>query len=155
MMRRQLAAAVVAVSIAGTSLFAQQPNGLVSGTAKDEAKKPYTDYSVRARDVRQGQIAATTPLDIDGAFSLPNLGTSNYLIELVNKNGKVVCTEGPYDLEKLPNKMKAGVVIDCNKIPMAWWLVGIASAAGVTAGATTTQPIEATPAVVAVASPSR
>jgi hypothetical protein len=121
---------------------AQPSSGLISGTAKDEAKKPYTDYSVRARDLQQGQIAATTPLDTEGAFSLGNLSTAKYLVELLNKDGKVVCTEGPYDLASLPNQMKPGVVIDCNKVPVAWWLVGIATAAGITAGVTTTKDPE-------------
>ena len=136
---QQLVAVAVAMTFAGSTLLAQQPaaNGLISGTAKDEAKKPYTDFSVRARDVQQGQIAATTPLDTEGAFSLGNLASQKYLVELLNKDGKVVCTEGPFDLNSLPNQMKPGVVIDCNKIPVAWWLLGIAGAAGVTAGITT------------------
>ena len=138
----------MAMTLAGTTLIAQQPatNGLISGTAKDEAKKPYTDFSVRARDVQQGQIAATTALDTEGAFSLGNLATQKYLVELLNKDGKVVCTEGPFDLKALPNQMKPGVVIDCNKIPVAWWLVGIAGAAGVTAGITTAQDDPVSPA---------
>ena len=37
------------------SLFAQQSTSL-AGTAKDEAKKPYTDYTVRARDIKAGTI---------------------------------------------------------------------------------------------------
>ena len=37
-------------------------------------------------------------LDGQGNFSLTGLSTANYIVELVNKNGKVVCTEGPFDL---------------------------------------------------------
>ncbi len=142
MKTQQLVAVAAAMLFAGTALMAQAPqqSGLISGTAKDEAKKPYTDYSVRARDVQQGQIASTTPLDTEGAFSLGNLANMRYVVELMNKDGKVVCTEGPYDLASLPNQMKAGVVIDCNKVPAAWWLLGAAGAAGVTAGIVTNDP---------------
>src|SRR5262245_46795820 len=119
-MKNRLAAITLAAALASTGLMAQT-SGQISGTAKDEAKKPYTDYSVRARDVAQGQIAGTSPLDTEGAFTLGNLGTTKYLVELLNKNGKVVCTEGPFDLSNQP--VKGGVIIDCNKVPAAWWLL--------------------------------
>lgn len=116
-----------------TALFAQQSASL-AGTAKDEAKKPYTDYTVRARDVNapKGEYAKSTALDNQGAFSLTDLTTKNYLVELVNKKGDVVCTEGPFDLSK--QAVKSDVFIDCGKIPAAWLLVGAAAAAGITAG---------------------
>ena len=60
-MKNGLVAVAVAVVLASTGLMAQQ-TGQVSGTAKDEAKTPYTDYSVRLRDVVQAQIAGSTPL---------------------------------------------------------------------------------------------
>jgi hypothetical protein len=44
------------------SLLAQQSTSL-AGTAKDEAKQPYTNYSVRARDITAGTIADTSRLD--------------------------------------------------------------------------------------------
>jgi len=118
-----------------TSVFAQQSTSL-AGTAKDEAKKPFTDYTVRARDVNAGTQTPAQALDAQGNFSLTGLATANYLVELLNKNGKVVCTEGPFDLSK--QAIKSDVVIDCNKVPAAWWLVGAAAAAGVTAGIVTT-----------------
>lgn len=114
-----------------TALMAQQSTSL-AGTAKDEAKKPFTEYSVRARDVKAGSIAGTIPLDAQGGFSLTGLSTNNYLVELLNKDGKVVCTEGPFDLSK--QAIKSDVIVDCGKIPAAWWLVGAAAAAGITAG---------------------
>ena len=116
-------------------LAAGQQTATLAGTAKDEAKKPYADYTVRARDVSSGQIAGTTPLNTDGNFSLPDLSTSKYLVELVRHQGnsdKVVCTEGPFDLTQ--QMLKNDVVIDCGKVPAAWWLLGAAAAAGITAG---------------------
>lgn len=119
------------LSATPTMLFAQQSTTL-AGSAKDEAKKPYSDYTVRARDVKIGTISGSGLLDPQGAFSLVGLASQNYLVELVNKDGKVVCTEGPFDLAKQP--IKSDVIIDCGGIPAAWWLVGAAAAAGITAG---------------------
>jgi len=120
-------------------LAAGQQTATIAGTAKDEAKKPYTNYSVRARDVSTGQIAGNVPLNQEGNFSLPDLSSSRYLVELVrhqnNNQDKVVCTEGPFDLSQ--QMLKNDVVIDCGKVPAAWWLLGAAAAAGVTAGVVT------------------
>ena len=44
----------------------------------------------------------------------------------------MVCTEGPFDLTQ--QMIKNDVVIDCGKVPAAWWLLGAAAAAGITAG---------------------
>ena len=135
MKNERFVAIALAFTLAGsavpTSLLAQQSTSL-AGTAKDEAKKPYTNYTVRARDVKAGSVAASTPLDAQGAFGLTGLSTLKYVVELVNKDGKVVCTEGPFDLST--QAIKSDVIIDCGKIPAAWWLVGAAAAAGVTAG---------------------
>lgn len=116
-----------------------QGSGLITGTAEKEAKKPYTDYSVRARNVQQGIIAATVPLDPQGNFQLTGIDPANYLVELLDKNGKVVCTEGPFDLTKLAQGMKRDVKIECGN-PAAWWLLAAAGAAGITAGVVANDP---------------
>ena len=55
------------------------------------------------------------------------------MVELLNKDGKVVCTEGPFNMTQQP--VKDDVKISCgNKVPTAWWLLGAAAAAGITAG---------------------
>ena len=95
-MRNRFIAVVVAALLAGTSVMAQQ-TGQISGTAKDTAKAPYPEYSVRVRNVRSaGMIVATTTLDNTGAFRLPDLAIASYLVELVRKDGKVVCTEASH-----------------------------------------------------------
>src|SRR6185436_5899703 len=145
MMRRQIVAAALAAAIAAVPILAQQapPSVTISGIAKKEAKKPYTDYTTRARDVQTGQIAGTaTNADPDANFSITGLPPANYVVELLNKDGKVVCTEGPFDLTK--NLTRNDVDIKCNKVPAAWWLLGVAAAAGITAGV-----------VVATSSPSQ
>ena len=114
-----------------------QGAGAISGTAKKEAKKPYTNYSVRARNVQQGVVAATEQLDASGNFALAGVDQANYLVELLDSKGKVVCTEGPFDLSKQP--VKGNVTINCGN-PSAWWLLAAASAAGVTAGVVSNGP---------------
>ena len=111
--------------------------GAISGTAKKEAKKPFTNYSVRARNVQQGVVAATVQLDVNGDFALANVDQANYLVELLDSKGKVVCTEGPFDLTK--QATKSGVNIQCGQ-PAAWWLLAAAGAAGITAGVITNDP---------------
>jgi hypothetical protein len=128
-------AVTFALASATALVAAGQQTATLAGTAKDEAKKPYSDYTVRARDVATGMIAGNVPLNTDGNFSLPDLSTTKYLVELVehkNNKDKVVCTEGPFDLTQ--QMLKNDVVIDCGKVPAAWWLLGAAAAAGITAG---------------------
>ena len=132
---RQYVAMALATAMAAVPILAQQapPSVTISGIAKKEAKKPYTDYTTRARDVQTGVIAGTaTNGDPDANFSITGLPPANYVVELLNKDGKIVCTEGPYDLTR--TFVKNDVDISCNKVPVAWWLLGIAAAAGITAG---------------------
>ncbi len=140
MLMRQLTAVSLAIALAafaGPLAFAQQPApGQLAGTAKDEAKKPYTDYEVRARSVVTGQVAATSPLDADAKFVLPKLNHDRFLVELVLvKNNKVVCTEGPFPLTS-GKPIKDDVKISCG-VPAAAWLLPAAAAVGVTAAVVT------------------
>ena len=114
----------------------RQGSGAISGIAKD-AKKPYPKWSVRARNTVQGQIASTVPLDTDAKFALVGIDPAKYGVELLNEDGKVVCTEGPFDLTQQPNR--PDVVIDCGN-PAAWWLLAAAAAAGITAGVVAAGP---------------
>jgi hypothetical protein len=136
---RQLVATALAATMAAVPIIAQQgpPTVTISGVAKKEAKKPYSNYTTRARNVQNGEIAgAATNADPDANFTLSNLPPATYVIELlrVEKDGdiKIVCTEGPYDMTQ--TFVKNDVDISCNKIPVAWWLLGLASTAGLTAG---------------------
>ena len=135
MMMRQFVATALAAAMAAVPIIAQQapPSVTISGIAKKEAKKPYTDYTTRARDVQTGVIAGTaTNTDPDANFTITGLPPANYVVELLNKDGKIVCTEGPYNLTQ--TFVKNDVDISCNKVPAAWWLLGVAAAAGITAG---------------------
>ena len=137
-MTRQIVAfglSVVLAATAGPMMLMAQGNGLLAGTAKDEAKKPFPENSVRARDVSdgkmQGTIVGTAQLDNDGKFQLPSLPPAKYVVELLNKDGKLICAEGPFDLRRNPTK--DNIKIDCGHAA-AWWLLAAAGAAGITAG---------------------
>ena len=129
--RRVLTIALATVMAIGvTPSFAQQANGIISGSADDEAKKPYSDFSVQLRDAATGQIAKTAQLSPVGQFSFENVDVSRrLLVELVNvKDKNVVCTEGPYVLT--PAQMsKTNVNIDCGVKPTALWILAAGAGA--------------------------
>jgi hypothetical protein len=128
-------AVVLSSGSAPTALFAQAPPpnaSTIAGTARAEAKKPYENYTVRVRDMLLGTVRATTQLDSQGNFVLPNLAAAQYTVELVNKDGRLVCTEGPFDVA--PQMIKNDVVINCGRFPAAIILLTGAGAAGITAG---------------------
>lgn len=136
--RRSLALAL-ALGLAGGTLpivlsAAPQDNGVIAGKATDEAKKPYSDYTVRLRDVVTGQIATTVPLNAQGRFSFSAVALSTrYLVELFStKQNKVVCTEGPYTLTTNAVS-KTDVNINCGTNPAAWWLAAAGGAAALIA----------------------
>lgn len=128
---------IVALILAMTVPVVAQTTGTISGTAKNEAVKPYADYTVRARDIDKGATWSDSTLADDGTFALTGLRTDQkFIVELVRKDGKVVCTEGPYT-------QKTDVNIECGK-KAAWLVLAAAGAAGVTAlgvtGSPTTKP---------------
>ena len=129
----------MAMTVGMTPAFAQQSTGVISGTADDEARKPYADYSVQLRDPATGQIAQTTPLTAQGQFAFSNVEAGRrLLVELYNtRENRVVCTEGPYALPANGNS-RTNVNIDCGKVPAAQWLL-LAGAGAAAAVAVTTQ----------------
>jgi hypothetical protein len=129
--KRLTAATLALVIAAGSSpILAQQAIGAVAGKATDEAKKPYTDYVVQLRDVQNGLVASTLPLDLEGKFSFGYVAVpGSYLVELIQvKNKKIVCTEGPYNLtQAVP--IRPDVNISCGVSPALWLLAAGAATA--------------------------
>ena len=101
-----------------------QGSGLISGKASEQAKKPYSDYTVLLRDVATGQVVSTVPLGQQGEFAFSGLATSKrYLVELFQtKTDKIVCTEGPYALSATL-LTKTDVNINCGGNPAVWYIV--------------------------------
>ena len=141
----------LALAIAGSVLLAplaaagRLQDGIISGSAKAEAKQPYNKYVVRSRDVSNNQITQTTTLDANGEFALNSLAAGSFIVELVKdasangQGGKVVCQEGPFTLQTSAaaggdTMTIKGVNIVCNKPVAAYVLLGVAAAAGLTAG---------------------
>ncbi|HJR59665.1 MAG TPA: hypothetical protein VJ813_09715 [Vicinamibacterales bacterium] len=140
MCSKRLVACIVAAAVAGipaAAVHARQGTIIVTGTARKEAKRPYTDNSVRARSVADGTVAMSVPLDATAGFTLYELQPGNYLLELVNREGKVVCTEGPLTFTKATKD----VSINCgrDRRPLLL-LLGAAAAAGITAGIVANDP---------------
>lgn len=138
MLIRKLIALSLALALAIMAVphvFAAQSAARIGGTAKDEAKKPYEDYQVRARVADGKDIVATVGLDQRAGFELTSLNPGKYIVELYNtRERKVVCTEGPFNITT-PETLLQNVEIDCGRVPVAWLL--LAAAAGVTTGIVT------------------
>ena len=138
MIQRFIASGLAVILTLGVSplLLAQQ--GTISGRADDEARRPYTDYSVQLMDLTTNQIAATVPLDAQGQFGFSGVAPDKrYLVQLFSiKENRVVCTEGPYNIVG-PNMLsRTDVDIDCGKPPAVWLLAAAAGVAATVALAT-------------------
>jgi hypothetical protein len=133
----------IALSLVGSlfigSLGAAAPSsGFLSGEARAETKQPYSDFAVRARNIADGTVEATTTLDAKGNFKLDGLPAGKMIVELtrVGQN-KVICSEGPFDIKPAAPDQPFGkddISIACNQPIAAWLLVTAAAAAGITAG---------------------
>lgn len=130
-----LVAGIVCAPVASSE--ARQTTITVSGTAKKEAKRPYPDYYVRARLVSDGTIGMAVPLDGSAQFVLADIAPGQYLLELLNGAGRVVCTEGPLTFTKTTAK----VSIQCgrDRTPL-YLLLAAAGAAGLSAGIIANDP---------------
>jgi hypothetical protein len=142
-----IALALVSSFLLAPLSAATRQDGVISGSASAEAKKPYDPYTVRARDVSTNTIAQKTTLDANAEFALNGLTPGTFLIELVKDaqpngdGGKIICTAGPFTLQDTGSQIndlmiKKGANVRCNRPVAAWWLLGAAAAAGITAGVT-------------------
>ena len=135
MIRRLTSALLTAILAAGVApvVFAQQ--GVISGKATSEARKPYANYTVQLVDVSNRQVTGTVPLDPQGQFAFSGIQVDKqYLVQLFSlRENKIVCTEGPYPLIAPDQLSKTDVNIKCGK-PVAPIILGAVAAAAATAG---------------------
>jgi hypothetical protein len=140
-----IALALVSSFLLAPLSAATRQDGVISGSASAEVKKPYDPYTVRARDVSTNTIAQKTTLDANAEFAVNGLTPGTFLIELVKdaqpngEGGKIICTAGPFTLQDTGSQIndlmiKRGANVRCNRPVAAWWLLGAAAAAGITAG---------------------
>jgi len=125
---------------------AGRQNGVIAGSAAAEAKQPYSQYVMRARDVSNNSYPAQTTLDASGQFALNGLTAGTFVVELVKVKssqgpgeGKVVCTAGPFTLQdgsaQIADLMiKKGANVSCKRPQSAYILLAGAAALGVAAG---------------------
>jgi hypothetical protein len=139
-----LALALVGGLLLAPLSAAGRQNGVISGSAAAEAKQPYSQYIIRARDVSSNTIAQTTTMDANGEFALNGLAAGTFMVELVKgaapngQGGKIICTAGPFTLQDANTQMndlmiKKGANVHCNRPVAAYWLLA-AAAAGIAAG---------------------
>jgi hypothetical protein len=128
-------ALVGAMALGAAPTHAQQPSGVLGGKAANEAREPYSNYTVQLRDAATGQIVGSSSLDAEGHFTVSDVVfNQRLLVELVQlKQKQTVCTEGPFLLTpSVPSK--TDVNIDCGKVPAAFWILtagaGTAAAVG-------------------------
>jgi hypothetical protein len=140
----------LALAIAGGLALAPvaaagRQNGVISGTAAAEAKQPYSQYVIRARDVSNNTIPQATSLDANGQFALNGLTAGTFMVELVKgaqpngQGGKVVCSAGPFTLQDSAAQIndlmiKKGANVSCNRPMAAYIVLAAAAAAGLAAG---------------------
>ena len=127
--KRFLVALVAGVVMTASPMLADQNSGLLAGKAGQEARRPYSNYSVRAR-LASGGSGNTVPLGPDGRFAITGLNfPGNYLVELINNaDGSVVCTEGPF------RNGKGNIQIRCGKAPNSSWLTPLVGGLAATLG---------------------
>ena len=129
---------VGALALAPSLSAARQGRGLISGRADDEAATPYSNYTVRLRNVASGHIVGTRPLHHEARFSFEDVALNQrYLVELFHvKQERVVCTEGPFGLVAGEVVSKTDVNIDCGVPPALLWLLGASTGTAALLGAT-------------------
>lgn len=152
----------LALAVIGSMLIAplaaagRRQDGIISGSAAAEAKQPYSQYVIRARDTSTNLSAATTTLDAAGKFALSGLTAGSFMVELVKgaapggQGGKVVCTAGPFTLQDAASQVndlmiKKGANVQCNRQVGGLVLLGVAALAGTTAGIVATGGPDAVP----------
>ena len=139
-LKLETARKIVAAGLCSLFVLASLPlgaqTGQISGDARSEARRGhYGEYKVQARDA-DGIVVATGDLDPSNAdFELTGLAAGTFVVELLDDDGDVVCTEGPFQLSG--GTSETGVGINCTE-PWAWWLLA-AAAAGLTAGVVAAQ----------------
>lgn len=141
-MKMTRARQVVSVVSCGLLVFSSltpivaQGQGNISGHARAEVNEPFTDHLVQARDIETGIVVATSELDEETAdYELASLPDGEFLVELLDDDGDIICTEGPFEIEP-ERALHEDRNIRCD-VPLAWWLLAAGAAAGVTAGIVT------------------
>jgi len=127
---------VCVLAMAGAPLTASQPERpspatIVSAFVWDAANKPVPDITVALRNLRTARLDRTMISDADGHVSVRGIGSSTYVLEVVNARGAVIATGQVFSIatgERVATFVRLG-----SKSP---WFAGIFNHAGAIAVAT-------------------
>jgi hypothetical protein len=111
----------VAFAVGASVMAAPQGTGKIEGIAKDANQKPLAGVTVQCRNTATGQIVGTQQTSSTGAFSFTGLLPGTYVVEIVDRDGKII-----------------GVSAGMQLTPAAMAITGVAiaaTAAGAVAGA--------------------
>ena len=90
-----LFAVMAGIGTADASNLRAQEGASLSGTATASTGQPMPNTSVQLRDLRTGQLAATTTTSATGSFSFEGVRAGQYVVEIVSGTGQVIGTSAP------------------------------------------------------------
>ena len=92
-MRRFIAIALASLLMLANApqmFAAAKPTGALTGVARTTTGQPLADHTVRVRDVRTGDVIATSRTGASGAFLVAALEPGSYVVEIVDLGGRIV-----------------------------------------------------------------
>ncbi len=84
-----MALAIVSLALP-SAIAAPQGTGKIEGIAKDANQKPLAGVIVQCRNTATGQIVGTQQTSSTGAFSFTGLLPGTYVVEIVDRDGKII-----------------------------------------------------------------
>jgi len=87
--RVMVLAAVLALGISMAAVAAQG-TGQISGTARNAQDQVLAGVKLQLRNVDTGALVATTRSAANGAFEFKGLNPGNYVVEIVDDDGKII-----------------------------------------------------------------
>lgn len=90
-MTKKLFVVLVLLIVAGmVASAAPQGTGKIEGVARDQNQKPLAGVTVQCRNTATGQIVGTQQTSSTGSFSFTGLLPGTYVVELVDRDGKII-----------------------------------------------------------------
>ncbi|HSL23052.1 MAG TPA: carboxypeptidase-like regulatory domain-containing protein [Vicinamibacterales bacterium] len=105
---RKFIAAVVSIAFvaamwpvqagAASGQVVQARGGTVEGIARDANQQPLPKTAVQIRNVATGQLVGTQITGPAGQFVFTGIGPGNYVVELVDNDGKIIGASVPFSV---------------------------------------------------------
>jgi hypothetical protein len=93
-MNQKIRAILVGLAIAAlvtpSALASPQGTGRIEGIAKDASQRPIAGVIVSCRNAATGQAAGSQQTSSSGTFSITGLLPGTYIVEVVDRDGKIV-----------------------------------------------------------------